>query len=207
MRVTKRESASETDVVFWAATLRALTAFEDADLAEARKDLYAVELAPRDAFLATGATASSVGLIRQGILRESFTLDDGAERTRGFGLQGDFAGSLSDLLRGGPARTGTFAETETRVVCLPWERLLSLVAARSAWRDLLHAATVRLYLLKAEREYELLALDATERYRRFRERYPKLEAEVSQRHVASYVGVTPEHLSRLRGRLGNLRKP
>jgi CRP-like cAMP-binding protein len=60
--------------------------------------------------------------------------------------------------------------------------------------------TERLYLLKSEREYELLALDAEQRYRAFQARYPGLEARVTQRHVASYLGITPEHLSRLRAR-------
>lgn len=53
-----------------------------------------------------------------------------------------------------------------------------------------------------EREFELLGLDAEARYRCFLERYPGLEASVSQRSVASYLGGTPEHLSRLRARMG-----
>jgi predicted adenylyl cyclase CyaB len=39
----------------------------------------------------------------------------------------------------------------------------------------------RLYLAKAEREYELLALDAEARYLRFRARYAALESEISLR--------------------------
>ena len=51
------------------------------------------------------------------------------------------------------------------------------------------------------REYELLALDAEARYLRFRARYAALEAAIPLRQVASYIGITPEHLSRLRRRL------
>ena len=62
------------------------------------------------------------------------------------------------------------------------------------------------YLLGvASREYELLALDAEARYLRFRERYASIEGAIALKQVASYVGVTPEHLSRLRRRLGDSR--
>ena len=47
-----------------------------------------------------------------------------------------------------------------------------------------------LFLAKAEREYELLGLDAEGRYAAFRTRYPDLEARIAARHVASYLGIT-----------------
>jgi CRP-like cAMP-binding protein len=55
-----------------------------------------------------------------------------------------------------------------------------------------------MFCAKAEREYELLGMDAEERYATFARRYPGLEARVAARHVASYLGITPVHLSRLR---------
>ena len=192
---------SEDDVAFWAATLRVLSPLTVEESAAARRFLRVVELVAGQAFLRVGERADRVAVVRRGIVRESFERASGEDRTRGFAVAGEFAGSLSDLLLGEPARTGVFAATDARLVVLPWERVLSLVLDFAGWRDLLHRATARLYLLKADREYELLALDAEERYARFRGRYPGLEAHVTQRHVASYLGITPEHLSRVRVRL------
>jgi CRP-like cAMP-binding protein len=143
-----------------------------------------------------------VALVCEGTLRESYALADGRERIRAFGVPGDFAGSLSDLLRGGPARCEVIACTPARLLTVPWADLQRVVAARPAWRAVLASVTQLLYLAKAEREYELLALDAMERYQRFRARLGEVEARVAQRHVASYLGITPEHLSRLRRQLG-----
>lgn len=53
---------------------------------------------------------------------------------------------------------------------------------------------------KAEREYEFLCLSAEERYAAFSARHRGLEARVSGRHIASFLGITPVHLSRLRAR-------
>jgi CRP-like cAMP-binding protein len=69
-----------------------------------------------------------------------------------------------------------------------------------AWRTFGTRVLERLLVTKAEREYELLGLDAEERYRAFSERYPGLEARVAGKHIASYLGITPVHLSRLRRR-------
>ena len=55
------------------------------------------------------------------------------------------------------------------------------------------------YARKAVREYEMLALTAAERWEAFRRDGGPLESRISQRHLASYLGITPEHLSRIRG--------
>ena len=73
--------------------------------------------------------------------------------------------------------------------------------AREPLRTILAAVTRQLYIAKSEREYELLGLDAEARYLRFRERFGEHVASLVQRHVASYLGVTPEYLSRVRSRL------
>jgi hypothetical protein len=55
------------------------------------------------------------------------------------------------------------------------------------------------FLHKEKREIELVLLRADERYRIFKEEYPTLENLISQYHVASYLGITPTQLSRIRG--------
>ncbi len=49
----------------------------------------------------------------------------------------------------------------------------------------------------------LYRCDAMERYRWFLEKYPHLESEVNGKHVASFLGMTPVTLSRLRRKLKN----
>jgi CRP-like cAMP-binding protein len=187
--------------------LRRSAPLGDADLAAVEADTRVRQLPARTVFLASGELAVDCGTVLDGLVREYFPLEDGREVTRGFSGPGDHVGSLSDLLSGRPALSSVIAEVDTRIAVVPWRRIRELVVQRPAWAELLAQVTRRLYLAKAAREYELLALDAEARYHRFRTVYAALEPSIPLRDVASYVGITAEHLSRLRRRLGMVEAP
>lgn len=194
---------TEPDRAAFRALIRRVGPLADADLAAVEAHARVRLLGRGEAFLRPGDRAVDCGTILSGLVREYFLLADGREVTRGFAGPGDNVGSLSDLLQGAPARSSVVAEAETRAVVLPWLRLRAIADQRPAWAHVLVRITERLYLAKAGREYELLALDAEARYLRFRAQYATLEPAIALRQVASYVGITPEHLSRLRRRLGD----
>jgi CRP-like cAMP-binding protein len=180
--------------------LRAVSPLADREL-ELADPARARVVARGEHFLSAGDRAVDCGTLLAGVMREYYPLADGREVTRGFAGPGDGIGSLSDLLSGEPARSSVIAETDARIAVVPWARLRELAARTPAWGRFLARITERLYLLKAAREYELLALDAEARYARFRDRYAAIEGDIPLKQVASYVGITPEHLSRLRRRL------
>jgi CRP-like cAMP-binding protein len=155
--------------------------------------------------LEAGQPADRAGLVLRGVVREYYLSDDGVERTRGFALPGDFFGSLSDALTARPARVFVRTESPSTLLLFPWERLRALAAASLPWERLLAQVVERLYLRKAQREFELLALDAMGRYQSLLAQHPGLEAVVPGQLIASYLGITGVHLSRLRRRLGTAR--
>lgn len=149
-------------------------------------------------FLAAGDLAHEAGFVLSGIVREYFPLEDGREVTRNFGGPGDGVGSLSDLLSGKPAASSTIAETDCRIAVVPWKRVRELADREPAWTLWLARITERLYLAKAQRELELLAYSAEQRYAAFHRRFAAIEDRIPLKQVASYLGITPEHLSRVR---------
>lgn len=56
------------------------------------------------------------------------------------------------------------------------------------------------FVKKEHREMSLVMNDASERYALFRQEYPDIENQVAQYHVASYLGITPTQLSRIRAK-------
>lgn len=159
------------------------------------------KLAAGEHLLRAGERARFGAVVTEGLVREYYLLPDGRERTRAFAVEGELAGSLADLIRGEPAQSFSVAVAPTELVLVPWSNFGELANSDARWLRFSYQVLEHFFLEKSKREYELLALDAEARYRVFLERYPKLEARVKQAHVASYVGVTPEHLSRLRSKL------
>lgn len=154
---------------------------------------------PRGSWLLrAGERATSAFLVTRGLVRELYVDDAGAEHTRVFVAEGHLTGSLLDLLSGAPSITWIQALEDVEAVALAWSGFeaacerhpeLHVVARRNA-----EALCVR----KIRREHELLTLPAAARLARFRAEFPAIDERVSRRHLASYLGVTPETLSRLR---------
>jgi hypothetical protein len=55
------------------------------------------------------------------------------------------------------------------------------------------------FVRKEKREIELVTLEAKDRYVIFQEEHPQLEQLIPQYHIASYLGISPTQLSRIRG--------
>jgi CRP-like cAMP-binding protein len=183
-----------------AAAFRSVAPLADVDLAVALGAARIRTLRRGSLLLRGGERATDAFVVLDGVLREYWVLADGTERTKNFAVEGGLIGSLSDLNSRRPSRTSIDALTAARVAVLDFARLVAMANEHPAWLRFFQAMVLRLYLLKSEREFELLALDATGRYARFRERFAGIEARIPQRVVASYVGITPVHLSRLRSR-------
>ena len=179
------------------AALRAISPLTDADL-DALPASRRHVLGRGDVLLRAGDHAQSSAFVISGGLREFYVLPDGTERTKSFNFPGGLAGSLSDLISGKASRVWVVAEVPSVLVSTPWPAYQRLVESVPAWGRFARQIAEQLYMTKVQREYELLALDAAERYRSAVAQWPMLEAIFSQRDIASYIGVTPVHLSRLR---------
>jgi CRP-like cAMP-binding protein len=131
-------------------------------------------------------------------VREFYLGEAGEEHTRAFIEAGQMTGSLLDLLSGLPAVTCVQALEATSTVAWRYRDFEAQAERFPELQRLARRHAERLYVKKTRREHEMLALPAAERYARFREENPALDARVSQWQVASYLGITPEHLSRLR---------
>ncbi|MCU1282789.1 MAG: Crp/Fnr family transcriptional regulator [bacterium] len=195
------DALSAADRVAFAALVRRVVPFEDSAAAPILDAARTQRLTGGELFLNAGDRATKAGTVVTGVMREYYPLADGREVTRNFAGPGDGIGSLSDLISGEASKSAIAAETDARIVTVPWHVLRGEADRNQAVATFLARTTEQLYLLKARREYELLALDAEARYLAFRARFAELEDQIQLKQVASYVGITPEHLSRLRRRL------
>ncbi|MBX2802760.1 MAG: Crp/Fnr family transcriptional regulator [Myxococcales bacterium] len=171
-----------------------------ADRSRLLQRLTTRRLSAGDHLLRPGDPCRALGAVRHGVMREFYALPSGVQRTKAFAVEGQFVGSLPDALCGGASVCGVVAETEVELQLCSAAAFLDWMHSSDGTRRWGLALLERLVLTKARRERELVSLDAWGRYQAFRLAFPTVEARVSQRVVASYVGISPEHLSRLRSR-------
>jgi CRP-like cAMP-binding protein len=155
------------------------------------------ELNTGDFVLRAGDRATYAFIVVKGLLRE-FHLDrEGRQATRGFSPEGTLSGSLADLISGGPAISHIEALEPTTVLSIPWMEINKAAQSDMQWQVLLRRVAERLYVQKVHREHAMLTFTAAERLDQFKQTFPGMLNRVPKHAIASYLGITPVHLSRL----------
>jgi CRP-like cAMP-binding protein len=188
------------DLALFLRSMNRLSALTKDDLSAAAPLLSVRSLGRGEHFLRAGEPAELAGMVTHGSVREYYGLKDGSERTKAFVFAGNLTGSMADLISKAPSTSYVVADEEARLLSVRFEDLVSLAARMPNWDRVFRRLIEQLYLRKARREYEFLALDAEARFQRLLEEQPQIESQVQARHIASYLGITPVHLSRLRRR-------
>jgi CRP-like cAMP-binding protein len=154
-------------------------------------------LAKQELWLPAGQVGRHLAFVETGVLR-SFLSTDEREITNEFFLAGSMAGAFTSFLTQAPSAWAVQALAPCQLFTLSYELLQTLYTRHSCWlhwgRQLLEAQ----FLHKCRRETAFLRASAAERYETLRRQYPTLEQQVAQYHIASYLGIKPETLSRLR---------
>jgi CRP-like cAMP-binding protein len=145
-----------------------------------------------------GEPAREVSFLVRGLTRTYYLSARGAERTKGFRAEGDLVCAYSAALHDMPSQQFIQALEDCELLTADRPAFVRLCAGHPAWQSMLAAMTERLFLDEERRHRALLTDDATARYRAFVTERPELAARLTQRQIASYLGVSPETLSRIR---------
>lgn len=167
---------------------------------EAIKSLaYLREIDKGEYFSREGEKAKGLGIILKGICRIYYLDDNGNEWNKHFLQKNDFiASSIS------PEKfsiTNIQALTDTEIIFLSLPKLLELSKKHNDLLVFLQKLTFSYLEQKQEREINLLSKTALDNYITFKKDFPTLENEIQHFHIASYLGITPTQLSRVRKKL------
>lgn len=156
------------------------------------------ELNKKDYLLKEGAVCKANHFILEGCVRLYFTSDKGKEQILQFGIDNWWITDLTSLELQSPSRFHIQALESTAVALLDrraenilfekipgLERYFRLVLQRAY-----AATTMRLYFLSSQ--------SGEERYNHFNAAFPDFVQRIPQYMLASYLGFTPEFLSRIR---------
>jgi CRP-like cAMP-binding protein len=96
------------------------------------------------------------------------------------------------------AEAGIQAACDVEVLTISKQKLNELYVSAPYMKDEMDRMFQRQLLEKIETRNAFLGVDAETQYKLFVERYPDIALRVSLKDIASYLGITPQSLSRIR---------
>jgi len=151
-----------------------------------------------DFFVKENTISKNIGFVVNGILREFYTDKSGREYNKTFCLPGYFTGSYYDLFSGKPSVVSIQALTDVKILAMSFSKYKELVNKDIVWLKIAYSFAHQLLITKIEKEFQLLTLSAKERYDLLLSTNKELEQLIPDYHLASYLGITPISLSRIR---------
>ena len=149
-----------------------------------------------------GERVDWLGFLLSGLVRY-YRLEDGREVTLGFDREERFVGAFDAYTSRQPARYSIHALEPGRVVRFDRNLFDQLAARHAIWRELSMRIAERQLAHRIDKELRIRTLSAEERYTELVRSDSYLVHRVPQYQLASYLGIAPETLSRIRARMSS----
>jgi CRP-like cAMP-binding protein len=154
-------------------------------------------LQKKESLIKENTICSFIWFLETGVLR-SILIKEGEEFTSDFFFEGSFVSVYTSFLTQTPAIVSIRAISPATLYGISYSQFNDLLNKSSEWYKLGKYIADSFFFKKCKRETSLLQDSATERYKFLLETFPGIEQLVTQRHIASYLGIKPESLSRIK---------
>ncbi|MBX2957613.1 MAG: Crp/Fnr family transcriptional regulator [Cyclobacteriaceae bacterium] len=150
--------------------------------------------------LREGEICSHVTFINKGFVRIYNIIQD-EDLTINFAFEGNFTTDFASLIPRKPSTDYIVAMEDLEILQLEYTDMQALYERAMVWQKFGRLITEYVLLFVVERNKALLFKSPEERYLKLMKERPKVMANVPLKYIASYLGITPEALSRIRKRL------
>jgi CRP-like cAMP-binding protein len=153
-----------------------------------------------EAIVKQGEVCNYVYFINKGFCR-LFKVVDGKEIATGFIEDNEYISVYDSFLTRQPAFESLEALEDTELICLSYTDMQVLYQQYPIFETFGRKIAEQLFIWTVQRSNALLMLSPEQRYINMIENNAILIQKVPQYMLASYIGVTPEHLSRIRKKM------
>lgn len=150
--------------------------------------------------LKLGKIEQHLSFISKGIVRFYIPKED-SDLTFGFLFENQFVTAYDSLLTQTPSQYEIETLTETVLWQISNQDLQEVYKRTKNGNIIGRKMAENMYLIKSKRELSLLSMTAEERYLNLFSDRPQLLKQIPLKYIASYIGVTPQALSRIRKRI------
>lgn len=180
------------------------------ELEEGEREFFLSLLKPkvlkrRKVYLRQGTVCKHVAFVVKGALKSYKVDEEGKEHILNFALRDWWIADLYSLISGKPAVLNIETIEESEVLLLAHEDQEMLYTKIPKFERFFRILVENALVASQQRLIDNMSLTAEERYLDFIHKYPSIPVLVPQHNIASYLGITPEFLSKIRSRLA--RKP
>ncbi len=161
------------------------------------------EFSKRTLLLKAGQTEKYLSFVEKGIIRFFIPREEN-DLTFAFAFDNGFMSAYDSFLTRSPSIYHLQTLTETILWSLTYQDLQDIYTETEIGNIIGRYAGEDLFLKKSKRELSLLNETAEERYLKLFTEQPKLLKQIPLKYIASYIGITPQALSRIRKRFVNL---
>ena len=162
--------------------------------------LVRTEIKKGQNFLNEGDVCKQIGFVQKGLVRQYYYKNK-KEFTEHFSCEGDVFICIESFLRQVPSRLIVEALENTVIYGLPHDEVLAL-GAEFYEIEVLYRGLLENSLILSQVKMDMFRMEtANERYNRLLREQPEIVKRAPLSHIASYLLMTPETLSRVRANI------
>ncbi len=158
-------------------------------------------IAKNDFIVREGEYATQIGFLTEGVARAFFLNQEGKQYNKQFFVAPSIVGAYSSLLTKQPNKIAQQALTDCELLIADFRDVEKLFDQFHDLERLGRKIAEFYFLEKEQKEIEMALLDAEQRYEIMRAKFPTIELELPQYHIASYLGISATQLSRIRRKM------
>ncbi|AKN29880.1 cAMP-binding protein [Clostridium carboxidivorans P7] len=188
--------------VLWVNLLKSNDIFLDEENIALLRNVSKPKVLKKDMFfLQEGEKSTEIGFIIKGVFRSYYIDKSGNDVTKYFYAEGGILFSYAAYLSQKESMYCIQALEDSEILVVKIFDFEKIVEGNYQLLLFYKKMIDKTLVIKEEHAISFKLLDSTKRYAQFLDTYPDLEARVKQCHIASYLGITPVSLSRIRKKL------
>lgn len=156
------------------------------------------KLRKKQYYLQEGDISKYIGFIVKGAMRMYSVDQKGHEHIVRFGVENWWTGDYESYSQHTPSRYNIDAVEDTELLTISSNQMQELVAKIPAVDAMIKLLDRRSNIAVQNRVHAAISLTAEQRYQHLQESYPAFIQRFPQNMIASYLGISPETLSRIR---------
>ena len=149
-------------------------------------------------FITIGKVAKYIGLVKSGSVKYVAYNSDMDEKIVGLETVGGFAASWPFCLRGIPSLVTIVANSDLEIYCLSAAKINELAKSDAEVERQIAHSTEQVFYTAYERLISFYTQPPKERYENLLRKCPGVFEIFDLKDIASFLNITPQHLSRLR---------